>query len=126
MNLHTVDESPFSINETTIIPIRGLHYKLPVLGFRIENFAYLTDIKTLPESEFAKLKGLDFLTVNALRRESHVSHFTLDEALSLIEKINPAKACLTHISHQMGTNAEISEILPDSVLLAYDGLELFF
>lgn len=124
MTLHEVFEKPFLIGKTKIIPIRGFHYKLPVLGYRIGNFAYLTDMKTIPESELKKLSGLDVLAVNALRKESHVSHMTLDEALNLIAKLNPRKAFITHISHQMGIGEEVSTELPENVSLAYDGLVL--
>jgi phosphoribosyl 1,2-cyclic phosphate phosphodiesterase len=123
MTLHEVDENPFFIKKTEIIPVRGLHFKLPVLGFRIKKFAYLTDIKTVADYELEKLTGLDFLVVNALRKESHISHMTLQEALSLIAKLNPRKAYITHISHQMGTRREVSVGLPENVALAYDGLE---
>jgi len=124
MSLHEVDEKPFLIGETEIIPIRCFHFKLPVLGYRISNFAYLTDIKTITESEMLKLAGLDVLVVNALRKESHISHLTLDEALALIFKLNPRKAFITHISHQMATSKEVSYELPENVFLAYDGLVL--
>lgn len=124
MALHVVDESPFLIEGTKIIPIRGMHLELPVLGFRIENFAYLTDFKTLKDEEIEKLSGLDVLVVNALQRESHISHFTLDEASRLVERIKPRRAFITHISHQMGTYNEISSSLPSPVFMAYDGLEL--
>ncbi|MBN1924625.1 MAG: MBL fold metallo-hydrolase [Prolixibacteraceae bacterium] len=125
MNLHEISEEPFQIESTTIIPIRALHMKLPVLGYRIENFAYLTDIKTIEKSELYKLENLDVLVLNALRKEPHISHMTLYEALSLIEEVKPRKALLTHLSHQMGTYEEISALLPGNVSLAYDGLELF-
>ena len=121
MSLHDVDETPFYIGETLITPVRGLHYKLPVLGFRIGNFAYLTDMKTLDDSELEKLSGLDVFVVNALRKESHISHMTLSEALQLIEKVSPKKAYITHISHQMGTSREVSSELPENVSLAFDG-----
>jgi phosphoribosyl 1,2-cyclic phosphate phosphodiesterase len=126
MTLHEVEEKPFQIGKTEIIPIRCFHFKLPVLGYRIGNFAYLTDIKTIDESEMLKLSGLEVLVVNALRKESHISHLTFDEALSLIKKLAPRKAYITHISHQMGTNKLVSLELPENVFLAYDGLELEF
>jgi phosphoribosyl 1,2-cyclic phosphate phosphodiesterase len=126
MTLHEVNENPFMIGKTQIIPIRCFHHKLPVLGFRIGNFAYLTDMKTIAESELNKLSGLDVLVVNALRKESHISHLTLAEALTLISKVNPRKAYITHVSHQMGTSIDVSSELPENVFLAYDGLELDF
>jgi phosphoribosyl 1,2-cyclic phosphate phosphodiesterase len=124
MTLHEVDDNPFFIDKTKILPIRGLHYKLPVLGFRIGKFAYLTDMKTIDDNELKKLSGLDVLVVNALRKESHISHMTLQEALNLIAKITPGKAYITHNSHQMGTSKKVSVGLPENVFLAYDGLEL--
>lgn len=122
MNLHEIDENPFFINSIQIIPIRGLHYKLPVLGFRIGNFAYLTDMKTIDEREYSKLVGLDVLVINALRKEKHISHMTLQDALDFIIKINPKKSYLTHVSHQMGLYNEVSMELPDNIEFAYDGL----
>jgi phosphoribosyl 1,2-cyclic phosphate phosphodiesterase len=126
MILHEVDEKPFFIGDTEIFPVRGMHSKLPVLGYRIANFAYLTDFKTITDSELAKLSRLEVLVVNALRKESHISHLTLEEALSLIKKLAPQKAYITHISHQMGTSKEVSFELPKNVFLAYDGLRLEF
>ena len=97
---------------------------MPVRGYRIGNFAYFTDIKTIEKSEYVKLKNLDVLVLNALRKESHLSHLSLDEALVLISEIKPKKTYLTHIGHQMGLYDEISKELPENVFLAYDGLEL--
>lgn len=125
MNLHLIENKSFCIGETEIIPVRGMHYKLPVYGFRIGKMAYLTDVNYLEESEKEKLKGLDIFVINSLRKEEHISHFTLDQALQLIDELKPAKAYLTHLSHQMGFHREISDELPENVFLAYDGLELF-
>ena len=105
-------------------PIEVLHHKLPVFGFRIGDFAYITDAKTVPESEMEKLKNLDILVVNALREEPHLSHFNLDEALAFINRIGPKKAYLTHISHHMGFHDKVQKKLPKSVFLAYDQLEI--
>jgi phosphoribosyl 1,2-cyclic phosphate phosphodiesterase len=124
MTLHEVDENSFSIGNTEIIPVRGLHFKLLVLGFRIGSFAYLTDMNSIDDSELKKLLGLEVLVVNALRKESHISHFTLQEAIDLILKLNPRKAYISHISHQMGTFNDVSFELPENVYLAFDGLEL--
>lgn len=124
MNLHIIDETSFFVNETEIIPVRGMHFKLPVLGFRIGNFAYLTDFKTISEPEIAKLKNLDVLVINALRQENHISHMTLNDSLKLIGTVKPRQAFLTHISHQMGKYADIVKLLPESVDMAYDELEL--
>lgn len=122
MNLFDIETEPFQIDHTTIQPIRGMHYKLPVLGFRIADFAYLTDMKTISDDELKKLEELEVLVINALRKEEHISHMNLDEALMLIQKIQPKRAYLTHISHLMGLHAQVSLDLPENVFLAYDGL----
>ncbi len=124
MNLHTVENAPFIINNVEVTPIRAYHYKLPVYGYRVGNMAYLTDINSIDESEKQKLAGLDILIVNALRIEKHISHFNLEEALNLINEVKPKTAYLTHLSHLLGRHDEIQQILPDNVFLAYDGLEL--
>jgi phosphoribosyl 1,2-cyclic phosphate phosphodiesterase len=124
MNLFDIETYPFSIGTTTIVPIRGMHYKLPVLGFRIGNFAYLTDMKTIEVAELEKLHGLDVLVINALRQEEHLSHMNFNQALTLINRVKPVKAFLTHISHQMGLHREMSLKLPPNVAFAYDGLQL--
>jgi len=124
MNLKNIDGSPFNINGIEIIPIRGLHYKLPVYAFRIGDLAYITDINSISEEEKEKLKGCKVLVVNALRKEDHISHFTLSQALALIAEIEPERAYLTHISHQMGFYSEVEKELPENVFLAYDTLEI--
>ena len=126
MNLFDIKNKPFSINGLEIVPIRGMHYKLPVLGFRIGKFAYLTDFKTIEPEEIEKLQGVDTIVINALRKEEHLSHMNLSRALALIKTVNPRQAYLTHVSHQMGLCAEVSKELPSNVEFAYDGLELFF
>ena len=107
-----------------VIPIEVMHYRLPVLGFRIGNFTYITDAKTVSDKECEKLKGTKILIVNALHRSQHISHFNLDEALAFIDQVNPEKAYLTHISHLFGCHAEIEKILPPNVFMAYDGLTI--
>jgi len=125
INLHTIhDTVPFQVRETSFIPVEALHYKLPVLGYRIGNFSYVTDANYIADSEKAKLKNSEVLVLNALRRESHVSHFSLDEALQMIEELKPGKAYLIHLSHQMGRHADIEKDLPAHVRCAYDGLQL--
>ena len=114
----------FRVDEVEVTPIRVMHYKLPILGFRIGDFAYLTDVKTIPEGELEKLRGLDVLVISALRKTEHFSHQTLGEALSVIRVINPGAAYLTHISHELGLHAEVQQELPETVFLAYDGLEV--
>lgn len=124
MNLHLIENKPFRFNSIEVIPIRGFHHKLPVLGFRIGNMAYLTDINWITEEEKEKLANLEILIVNALRLEKHISHFNLEEALELIDEVKPKQAYLTHISHLMGLHHEINKLLPANVFLAYDGLQL--
>jgi len=122
--VHPISTEPFQIGELEIIPVRMMHYRLPVLGFRIENFAYLTDANYISAKEKDKLSGVKYLAVNALRREKHISHFNLSEAISLIEEVNPDMGYLTHISHQMGLAEELEKELPPRVRSAYDGLVL--
>lgn len=125
-NLHEVEmDKPFFIKDVQILPINVLHYKLPILGYRIKNFAYLTDVKVIPETEFDKLNGLDVLVISCLRKSgTHISHLTLPESLDLIKRINPKEAYLTHISHRMGLYDMTQKELPENVFLSYDSLEL--
>ena len=122
LKIRGIDCNPFNIEGVEITPIRVLHYRLPILGFRIGNFAYLTDVKTIPDEELKKLKHLDVLVVSALRKSEHISHQTLDQAIDLIRKIKPEKAYLTHLSHQMGLHDEVERELEKGVSIAYDGL----
>lgn len=119
-----IDVNPFSIKNQEIIPIDLLHYKLPVFGYRINDFTYITDANFISEKELEKIKGSDILVINALQKEKHVSHFTLEEALEIIEKVGPRKAYLTHISHRLGLHSEVDIELPKNVSLAYDGLKI--
>lgn len=116
--------SSIRIKELEVIPIEVMHFKLPILAYRIGDFAYITDAKAISLQEKEKLKGVKHLVVNALRKEEHFSHFSLQEALNLIEEIKPEKAYLTHISHFLGLDEEISKELPSNVQLAYDGLKI--
>lgn len=122
--LNRVDTEPFSIGEVEIIPIRLIHGILPILGYRIGNFAYLTDLKTIPDEEYHKLEGLDVLVMNALRIKEHVSHQSLAQALEKIKRIAPKKTYLTHMNHHLGLHAEVEKILLENVFLSFDGLEL--
>lgn len=122
LELHVVDNKPFHIDGVKITPIEVHHGKLPIFGYRIGRFAFITDAKSIPESEKWKLEDLDILIVNALRREDHFAHFTLQEALQLIEEIKPRRAYLTHFSHEMGLHSELAKELPQGVEPAYDGL----
>ena len=112
------------VNGISIIPIRVLHNTLPVFGYRIENFAYITDVKTVPDEELHKLKNLEVLTISALRIEPHASHFNLEEAISLSQDIGAKQTYLTHISHLMGSHESVSDELPEGVKIAYDGLKV--
>ena len=116
---------PFIIGDKRIIPIRALHASLPILGYRIDNFAYMTDVKTIPEKALEQLKDLDVLVVNALREEPHVSHLNLEEALALVDYLKPKQTYFTHISHLLGFHAEVTQKLPHNVHLAYDTLKLY-
>lgn len=120
INYHTVEGTPFYIDDILITPIPVLHYKMNVLGFRIGNFAYITDAKTIPDRSMKLLEGVEYLVINSLRKEPHLSHFNLRESLSAISSIRPRKAWLTHIGHQMGLASEVSKELPEHVKLAYD------
>lgn len=124
VKLFEINTAPFSVLGMEVIPVRLMHYKLPVLGFRIGDFAYLTDLKTIPEEEKAKVRGAKVMVLSALRREDHVSHLTLDEAVALAEDLKPEVCYLTHLSHQMGKHAEVSQELPEYIQIAYDGLVL--
>jgi len=124
LNLHTIHREPFNIGKITFTPVEVLHYKLPVLGFRIKDFTYITDAKTVSEQEKEKIRGSKMLVVNALQRQEHISHFTFDEAIAFAKDIGAEKTYFTHISHRLGKHAEISAILPPGIELAYDGLEL--
>ena len=117
-------ENDFELLGLNITPIESAHLKLPVLGYRIKNFAYLTDVKTISDIELEKLKELDILVINALRYEPHPSHLNIEEALEIIDIIKPKKTYFTHISHNMGFHEEVCNNLPEHVTLAYDGLVL--
>ncbi len=122
--IHRIDTRPFSVGTIRIIPIRAFHYHLPVLGFRIGGLTYITDANLIPEEEMKKIEGTRVLILNALRKRQHISHFTLGEAIGIMERIRPERGYLTHISHQMGPAEEIEKELPDGVHMAYDGLKL--
>jgi phosphoribosyl 1,2-cyclic phosphate phosphodiesterase len=119
-----VANTPFEVAGMAVVPIQYWHGTLPVTGFRIGGFAYLTDIKTIPDEEVAKLAGLNTLVISALHHEPHHSHANLTEALAIIARIAPQRAYLTHISHRMGLHTEVEPTLPPNIHLAYDGLEI--
>ena len=124
MPIEVINNKSISIANKEIIPVNVMHGNLQVFGFRFDNFAYLTDVKEVSEIEIEKLKGLDVLVVNALREESHPTHFNLQEALDFIKIVQPKKAYLTHISHVLGFHEEVQQKLPENVYLAYDNLIL--
>jgi phosphoribosyl 1,2-cyclic phosphate phosphodiesterase len=124
VDLYTVRDEPFTIKEITFTPIEVMHYKLPVKAYRIKDFTYITDANFISKEEMEKIKGSKIIVINALRREEHISHYTLDEAVSLLKELKPEKAYLTHISHQMGLHDTVSKELPDFIGIAYDGLEI--
>lgn len=121
---NVVDGMPFKIGNLEVTPIDALHHDLQVFGYRFKDFAYLTDIKTISNSETEKLHKLEVLVINALRIAPHISHFNLEEALRFIQKIKPKVAYITHISHHLGFHKEVESALPATVFLAYDGLEI--
>jgi len=119
-----VNNVSFSIGNKIATPINVMHGDLQVFGYRVEDFAYLTDVKTIDVSEIQKLKGLKVLVINALREETHQTHFNLKEALDFITLVQPEKTYLTHISHHLGFHEEVQKKLPENVFLAYDNLEI--
>lgn len=122
--IEVVNNHPFAIGDKMAIPINVMHGNLQVFGYRIDDFAYLTDVKTVEKSEINKLKNLKVLVVNALREEPHSTHFNLQEALNFIDLIKPEKTYITHISHILGFHEEVEKNLPKNVYLAYDNLEI--
>ena len=121
-NVNRIDERPFEIKGKQIIPIRGMHYKLPVLGYRFGNIAYCTDMNHIPEEEFAKLQGLEHFIINCVRRGRHISHYSLEEAIAVAQKVGAKHSWLTHLSHQLPTCSELAAELPQDIKPAYDGL----
>jgi phosphoribosyl 1,2-cyclic phosphate phosphodiesterase len=117
-------DEKFSIGDITVIPINVKHYRMDVKAFRINDFAYVTDANLIEEKEREKLKGLDVLVLNSLRREPHISHFTLTEAIEVVRELAPKKAYFTHISHQLGLHEVVTKELPPNIELAFDGLQL--
>ena len=125
-NVHIIDDNPFYINGVKIIPIRGKHYKLPVLGYRFGNVAYCTDMNHIADEEFEKLKGLEHFIINCVRRGRHISHFSLEGALEVAEKVGAKHTWITHLSHQLPRHEELLKELPERVEPAYDGLQINF
>jgi phosphoribosyl 1,2-cyclic phosphate phosphodiesterase len=124
INLFKIDREPFRINSTCFVPIEVFHHKLPVLGFRIGDFTYITDANAISEKEKEKIKGTRILVLNALRREEHLSHYTFDQAITLAQELKAEQTYFTHISHQLGLHTQVEQELPASIALAYDGLKI--
>jgi phosphoribosyl 1,2-cyclic phosphate phosphodiesterase len=124
LDINIIEIKPFALNNLYVIPVNAMHYQVQVFGFRFRDFAYLTDVKTVDESEIEKIKNIKVLVINALRIEPHISHFNLEEALRFIEHVKPEIAYITHISHLLGFHEEVEKKLPKGVFLAYDNLQI--
>ncbi len=124
LDIHTITDAPFQIQDLLIQPILTWHLKMPVLGFRVGPFTYITDANYIEDAEKEKIKGSSVLVLNALRKEHHISHFNLQQAVDLVEELQVPEAYFTHISHQMGLHSEVEAELPQGVHLSYDGLTL--
>jgi phosphoribosyl 1,2-cyclic phosphate phosphodiesterase len=124
LNIVAIDESIFKVGDIPVQPIEVMHHKMPVLGFRFGDFTYITDANRIEETEKEKIRGSKILVLNALRKESHISHFTLSEAVELAKELNVPEVYFTHISHQLGKHENINRELPPHIRLAYDGLTL--
>lgn len=124
--LHTVANEPFRVAGIEVVPIRVMHARLPILGFRVGNMAYITDVKYIPEEEYVKLENLDVLIIDALRADPHPSHESLGEALANIARIRPKESYLIHMSHRIGLHAVVEKELPPHVHYSYDGLVIEF
>jgi phosphoribosyl 1,2-cyclic phosphate phosphodiesterase len=124
IDLYTITDESIKIKDITLLPIDVVHFKMPVKAYRINNFTYITDANYISDSEKEKIKGSEIIVLNALRREPHLSHFTFNEAINLMEELKPKKAYFTYISHQLGLHNDVSIELPDFIELAYDGLQI--
>ena len=124
LNLITIDESPFVIGDLSIQPILVYHHKMPVYGFRIGNFTYITDANRIDADQMDLIRGSKILVLNALRKEDHISHFTLQQAVDLSNELAVPEVYFTHISHQLGKDEEVNKELPPHIRLAYDGLQI--
>ncbi len=124
INLNELDGSSFRINDMELTPIEAMHHQMPVYGYRTGSFSYLTDANYIETSELNKMKGSRYVVINALRREKHISHFTLEEAVDILQYLRPEKGFITHISHQMGKHRDLEEELPAGIYPAYDGMKL--
>jgi phosphoribosyl 1,2-cyclic phosphate phosphodiesterase len=119
-----IENKPFEIEGIRFLPIEVKHFKLPVFGYRINDFTYITDANSISDQEIKKIEGSKIIVLNALQKTEHISHFTFDEAVNLLKKLKPEKAFLTHLSHRMGLHKEVEKELPDFIRIAYDGLKV--
>ena len=126
INLNTINGTPFYIGDIPVTAIAVWHHKMPVLGFRFGKFTYITDANRIDEAEKEKIRGSEAIVLNALRKEKHISHYSLDEAIAEVKGLGIARGYFTHISHQLGRHEEVSTGLPDGIALAWDGMQLFF
>ncbi|MCK8490568.1 MBL fold metallo-hydrolase [Spirosoma sp. RP8] len=124
IRVHEIQNEPFDVEGVTVIPIEVLHHKLPVFGFRIGDFTYLTDLNYIEEGELRKVYGTKVLVLDALQRQPHISHFTLDQAVDLANRIGADQTYFTHISHRLGLHREVENELPTHIRLGYDGLRI--
>lgn len=124
LNLHTINMDPFIVGDIPVQPVMVWHHKMPVMGFRFGKFTYITDANRIEESEKEKIRGSEVLVLNALRKQRHISHFNLGEAIEMVEELKVPTAYFTHISHQLGLHAEVESELPAGCHLAYDGLTI--
>lgn len=124
LNLHTITEETFMVGDIPVQPIEVWHHRMPVKGFRFGQFTYITDANRIEPAELEKIRGSEVVVLNALRRQEHLSHFTLEEALALLQELKTPVGYLTHISHQMGLHAQVDAELPDHIRVAHDGLSL--
>lgn len=123
MILHTIDKDAFTIGDISFIPIQVMHREMPVLGFRMGDFTYITDANFIPETEMEKIRGSKVLILNALRRETHPTHYNLEQALAVVASLDIPTVYFTHFSHQIGLHDEVEANLPKGIHLAYDGLQ---
>lgn len=122
LNLNEITTKPFTVTDIEVTPLPVMHYKLPIFGYRIGNLAYITDAKTIDDQTIGMIRGIDTLVINALRIKEHISHMSLSQSLEIINEVKPRIAYLTHLSHDMGLHADVSQRLPENVKIAYDNL----
>lgn len=124
VDVHYIHDEPFEVQGVPFVPVEVLHYKLPVFGYRVHDFTYITDAKYITDEQKDKIRGTRVLVLNALQHQEHISHLTLEEALDWVEELQPERTYLTHISHRLGLHREVAPTLPEGVRLAYDGLQI--